>query len=113
MAFQGLKRVLAVVVLGGIAAGVIPSACGQEEVRRKLKSKVVPEYPDLARRHNIVGVVKIQITVAANGTVKNAKVIGGNPLLVDNALDAVKQWRYEPAKEETNGLVEFHFGGNQ
>ena len=113
MGFQGLKRVLAVAVLGGIAAAVIPSACAQEEVRRKLKTKVVPEYPDLARRHNIAGVVKIQITVAANGTVKNAKVIGGHPLLVDSALDAVKQWRYEPANEEATGLVEFHFSGNQ
>jgi protein TonB len=106
---NGLRRVVAIALLGGMAAIVLPSAFGQGEITRKVKTKVAPEYPELARRMNIVGVVKIQVTVAANGSVKNAKVIGGHPLLADTALEAVKQWRYEPATGETTGLVEFHF----
>ena len=62
-----------------------------------MKIKVAPVYPDLARRMNITGVVKIAVTVSTNGSVKNAKVIGGHPVLASAALDAVKKWRFEAA----------------
>lgn len=81
----------------------------QEEITRKVKTKVSPTYPDLARRMSISGVVKVQVVVGANGAVKNAKVVGGHPLLVNAAVDAVKKWRFEPASEETTGVVEFKF----
>jgi TonB family protein len=50
--------------------------------------------------------------VAPNGSVKNTKVVGGHPLLVNAAVDAVKKWRFEPASEETTGVVEFKFDPN-
>jgi TonB family protein len=81
----------------------------QEEITRKVKTRVAPSYPDLARRMSIAGVVKVQIVVGTNGTVKNAKVVGGHPLLINAAVDAVKKWRFEPASEETTGVVEFKF----
>ena len=81
----------------------------QDEISRKVKTKVAPTYPDLARRMSISGAVKVQVVVAPNGTVKNAKVMGGHPLLVNAAMDAVKKWRFEPASEETTGVVEFKF----
>jgi TonB family protein len=86
-----------------------PLARGQEEITRKVKSKVAPLYPDLARRMNIVGVVKVMITVAPNGSVKDAKVVGGHPVLANAAIDAVKKWRFEPGPQEATGIVEFHF----
>jgi TonB family protein len=76
---------------------------------RKLKSKVSPIYPELARRMNIVGVVKVQITVEKNGMIKNTKLVGGHPILAGAAMDAVKKWRYESGSEETTGVVEFRF----
>jgi TonB family protein len=79
---------------------------------RAVKSKVAPIYPELAKRMNVSGTVKIQVVVAPNGVVKSAKVIGGHPLLVDPAMDAAKKWRYEPASEETTNVVEFHFDPN-
>jgi TonB family protein len=57
----------------------------------------------------IAGVVKVQITVAANGTVKNAKLIGGHPVLANAALDAVRQWHFEAGPEESTGVVQFRF----
>ena len=66
-------------------------------------------YPDLARRMNITGVVKIEITVSANGSIKNAKLVGGHPVLANAALDAVKKWRFEAGPEESTGIVEFRF----
>jgi outer membrane biosynthesis protein TonB len=41
--------------------------------------------------------------------VKDTKVIGGNPILVNAAVDAVKRWRFEPASDESTGVVEFKF----
>src|SRR6266478_3396994 len=93
----------------------VPSRA-QEELTRKAKSKVAPAYPELAKRMSISGVVKVQVVVAPNGSVKTTKVVGGHPLLVNAAMDAVKKWRFESASDETTGVVEFRFdpsGTNQ
>lgn len=81
----------------------------QEDLPRKVKTRVAPVYPTLARQMNISGVVKVQVTVAANGTVKSTKLVGGHPVLATAALDAVKKWRFEAGPEETTGIVEFKF----
>lgn len=81
----------------------------QAELTRKVRSKVAPTYPDLARRMNITGVVKVLVTVAPDGTLKESKVVGGNPLLVNAAVDALKKWKFEPAKDDSTGTVEFKF----
>lgn len=84
----------------------------QEDLPRKIKTRVAPAYPTLARQMNISGVVKVQVTVAPNGSVKATKVVGGHPLLANAALDALKKWRFEAASEETTGIVEFKFDPN-
>jgi TonB family protein len=53
--------------------------------------------------------VKVQVVVAPNGSVKEAKVVGGHPLLVNAALDAVRKWRFETAAAESSGIVNFKF----
>ncbi len=85
----------------------------QGEITRRAKSRVAPVYPDLARKMNITGTVKIQVVVAANGTVKDAKVLGGHPVLAGAALDAVRKWRFEPAAVESSGVVELKFEPHQ
>jgi outer membrane biosynthesis protein TonB len=50
--------------------------------------------------------------VAPNGSVKSTKVVGGHPLLVNAAVDAVKKWRFDTASEESTGIVEFKFDPN-
>jgi len=84
--FHGLNRVIAVgLLLGGWAATSAPLAWGQEikgeetkgqETNRKVKTKVSPVYPELAKRMNITGVVKVRLTIAANGAVKDAQTPG-------------------------------------
>ena len=103
--------VLLVAVSGMVMLQAVPSRA-QEELTRKAKSKVAPTYPALAKRMSIAGVVKVQVVVAANGSVKSTKVVGGHPLLVNAAVDAVKKWRFESASEETTGVVEFKFDPN-
>jgi len=58
---------------------------------------------------NITGTVKIEVTVAPNGTVKEARVVGGHPVLASSALDAARKWRFEPSTSESSGVIEFKF----
>jgi len=76
---------------------------------RRAKNKVPAVYPELARKMNLTGTVKVEVVVSANGVVKDAKVIGGHPVLANAALDAVKKWRFEPALSESSGVVDFKF----
>jgi TonB family protein len=81
---------------------------------RKVKSKVNPSYPELAKKMSVSGSVKVELTVAPNGSVKSVKVIGGHPLLVDAATDAVKRWKYEAGPDETTeGPIVFNFSPNE
>ena len=82
-----------------------------DDSSRKVKTKVSPQYPELARKMNISGSVKLELLVAANGQVKTVKTLGGHPLLIDAAQNAVKQWKYEPGQEGTE-LVEIRFNSN-
>jgi TonB family protein len=100
---------LALISTGMYLAPLQSSAQQAGEITRKVKSKVAPTYPDLARRMNISGVVRLAVTVAPNGSVKNIKILGGHPLLASAAEEAVRKWRFEPASEENSGVVELTF----
>jgi len=62
----------------------------------KLIREVRPAYPPLARQARIQGVVKITAIVSRDGSVQSLQVVAGHPLLVAAAMDAVRQWTYEP-----------------
>jgi TonB family protein len=103
---------VSLLLIAGAASYASP-LWGQEEVTRKVKSKVAPTYPELARRMSISGVVKVMVTVDRTGNVKTTKLVGGHPVLAGAAIDAIKKWKYDAASEETTGIVEFHFDPNQ
>jgi TonB family protein len=84
-----------------------------EAGKRKVRTRVNPEYPALAKQMNVTGKVKIEATVAADGHVSSTRVVGGSPLLVNAALNALKQWHFEPGPKETTEIVEFTFNGQE
>ena len=95
-----------------LMAFVLAAASAQqahEEAKRKLKSRINPVLSDVARRMGLSGKVRIELTIAPDGRVKSARALGGHPLLVQACLEAVKEWRYETAPEETTQVVEFEF----
>jgi TonB family protein len=101
---------LACVALFILAAGM--AGAGQtsvEDNKRKIKSKTNPQYSELARSMHLSGKVKIELVIAADGRVKSARALGGHPLLVQSCLDAVKDWRFEEAREETTQIIEIDF----
>jgi periplasmic protein TonB len=83
------------------------NASGQEA--RKAISKPTPRYPEIAKHMNLVGTVKVEIVIGPDGKVKNTNVIGGHPILIGATLDALKEWKYEPAKTETSATLTFDF----
>jgi protein TonB len=93
-------------LLGGSAFAQTAST---EEGKRKVKTKVAPVYPELAKRMNVVGKVKIEVIITPDGRVKSTRAIGGHPLLVQACLDAVKEWKFVAAPEESTQVVEFDF----
>ena len=62
----------------------------------KLIRQPKPVYPDLARRVRIQGVVRLHALISKEGTIEDLKVVSGHPLLFPSALEAVKQWAYQP-----------------
>jgi protein TonB len=68
----------------------------EEMSKRLLIRPISPVYPILARQAHIQGKVVLDADISKNGGVETLKVISGHPLLVQAALDAVKQWRYKP-----------------
>jgi TonB family protein len=102
------------VVTAGLAMSCSTPVMAQQEVKteelsRKAKTKVTPVYPDIARRMSITGTVRLAVVVAPNGTVKSSKAVGGHPVLVNAAVDAMRQWKFEAAPTESSGIVEFKF----
>ena len=102
---------LLIALIGG-AILFSPSLCfaqEQSQVKRKLVSQVVPAYPELARKMQITGTVKVEVAVAPNGKMRAAQVVGGSPVLVKAAVDAIEKWKWGPAPQETKELIELNF----
>src|ERR1700677_3876840 len=86
------------------------SAAADAVAKRKVRTKVVPEYPATAKQMSLSGKVRIEATIAPDGHLASTRVVGGSPLLVNAALEALKKWRFEPAPKDTTEMIEFAFG---
>lgn len=108
-----MKRCIAMALLVCSLASIVfshsSSLAQQDEPERKVLNKVTPTYPDLARKTNIHGAVKLGVVIAPDGRVESTKVIGGNPLLIQAAVEAVRKWKYEAGPQRTNEVVELKF----
>jgi len=98
--------VIAAISLSQLQAQSSPASSPPE---RKVTLRVTPEYPDLAKRMRIQGTVKIEAVVRPNGTVKSTRILGGSPVLVQAASDAVKNWKFQAAQSETTEVVQLTF----
>jgi len=92
-----------------LASTACSQTSGTDEGKRKVKSKSAPAYPELARRMNVSGKVRIEVIITPDGHVRSTRVLGGHPLLVQVCQDAVKEWKFFPSPEETTQIVEFDF----
>jgi len=104
---------LPILILVACTALVAAQSSGTASAERKVTSRVAPAYPELARKMHLQGVVKIEAVVKPNGMVKSTRVLGGNPVLVDAATEAVSKWKFESAPSETTEVVQLSFTPQQ
>ncbi|HKI13001.1 MAG TPA: TonB family protein [Candidatus Acidoferrum sp.] len=105
--------------LAGLAAGhrkepIAPLPVGGDFKQARLLKSVSPIFPPTARAQNVSGEVKIEALIDVNGNVSSVKIISGPTLLHQAALNAVKQWKYDPAQlngkpTAVNVAVTVHF----
>jgi TonB family protein len=107
-----MKLVLSGLMVAGMTF-VASSPVSAQEKERTTKTQVKPVYPELAKRMRLSGKVRIEVTISADGTVKNARVVGGHPVLAEAAKDALRGWRFESAAGETRQIMDFVFNMNE
>ncbi len=76
---------------------------------RRVVTRVEPDYPDALKKLYIGGVVRVEVQVAPNGSVRNIKLLGGNPILGQSTMKAVKLWKYAPAGADETLTVKLEF----
>ena len=99
MRFRWTQLAAAVAAAAVMATAAHAQAVGTDEGKRKTKSKNSPGYPELARRMNVSGKVKIEVIITPDGRVRSTRVIGGHPLLVQACQDGLT-WGDWPGRRE-------------
>jgi TonB family protein len=86
-----------------LTTAFVPVSLAQKAAKpeRKVIVFTKPEYPDILRHAQVGGVVRLRASVLANGTVSKVEILGGNPILAENAAATVKKWKYAPAPTQT------------
>jgi TonB family protein len=109
-----VKRILVVGLLAVAAAcgGGISLRAQIAELpatKRKVRVLAKPQYPELAKKLNLSGLVKIEVTIGPDGKVKRTHIVGGHPVLATEAEKAALQSEFEPGPKETTEVIEFKF----
>lgn len=108
-AFGALFLLLAVVLTSQFSPRLAAQS-SSGDAPRKVKVAVKPEYPELARRSNLVGTVRVEVVIAPDGKVKRTRILGGHPVLCQDAQRAAMMTEFEPAPKETTQVLEYRFG---
>lgn len=110
-----------VIFSASLAAQVKPQRVrvSEEAMERLAVSKVAPIYPPLARQARIQGTVIATVVISRTGEVESVQLFSGHPMLAPAALEAIKQWKFEPyelngepVEVETQAKVNFTLAGN-
>jgi TonB family protein len=94
-----------------ICAVQVCAQSSQIEDKRPVKRLVQPIVPEFATKLNLTGAVKIEVTIAPDGTVKSTRIIGGHPVLASAAENAAQKSTFQPGPKETVEVIEFKFSG--
>lgn len=106
---RGKRWVALLVCVIACASGALLAQSEEGPGERKVLTRVEPKYPVTLERLYIGGVVRLQVDISANGTVEGAQLLGGNPILGQAAIAAVKQWKYAPATHKTQQVERLEF----
>lgn len=108
------KAVWVGALLFGAGIAIAPSLGAEEPAAtRKVLTRVAPVYPALAQTARLSGAVKLLAIVTPEGNVKGVRTLGGSPMFVPAAEQAVKQWKYAASTKETIEPVALAFSSAQ
>ncbi|HWO30404.1 MAG TPA: energy transducer TonB [Candidatus Acidoferrum sp.] len=107
---RAIRGMLAGAVLVAASAGL--SAAQEVSFNRKAVKMVAVPYPSILKSKGIGGTVKLRVLVSANGTVKDVQVLGGNAILADCSVKAVKQWVFAASEKEESIELSVAFDPN-
>lgn len=93
------KSFLGALLLAGLLFG--PATAHAQDSSRKVVKKVSVAYPSILKSKGIGGIVRLKVFVKPDGSVRDAEVLGGNPILAESAQKSVMQWKFSPASSET------------
>jgi protein TonB len=116
--FCGMGNAISEVIPPPIVPPVTQHLRVSQVMEGNIIHRIQPEYPSLARQARIQGQVSLRAIISHDGRIENLQVVNGHPLLVQAAIDAVRQWRYrpymlngEPVEVETQITVNFTLAG--
>ena len=104
-----MKPLLAFAIAISLWFGVYAHAQDVEVNSRHVRHYVQPTIPDFAKHMGLKGVVRLEVEIAPSGKVNSVKPIGGHPVLVQAATQAVRNWEFNPSKDTTTGIVALTF----
>jgi TonB family protein len=99
-----MRALLAASVLIAAATAQELKQASMEEATKHLTKRVEPRYPSTAEMAHIQGDVVVRVTIDENGKVTDAKPVSGHPMLLEAAVRAVRQWRFEPFLEDGKAI---------
>jgi TonB family protein len=100
------------VLLSIVSCCLAPAIHAQQapgEGGRRVVRKAPATYPEVAKRMNLSGTVKVAAVVAPDGTVKSVEAVGGSPVLIQAAQTAIYKWKFAPAGAQSREIIELHF----
>ena len=110
-AIMRMRYVVGLFLLFSYCFGPVRMAQSQQtstDTSRRIVRRTIPVYPDVAKRINLAGTVKVIAVVAGDGDVKSVEPMGGSPLLLKAAEEAVLKWKFAPGGESRE-TVEIRF----
>lgn len=109
MKYFALRKTSATALAFAFAACITLPAFAAD---RKIERRVPPNYPELAKRMRIGGTVRVAVTVAADGSVTEAKTVSGNRILAPAAEEAIKKWKFAPGDAVSTENIDVDFEVN-
>jgi TonB family protein len=109
------SKLLLVLVMAGVYLSAARPVWSQAklDLERKVLTRVEPDYPETLKRLYIGGVVRVQVVVSAGGGVESVQLVGGNPILGQSSLKAIKQWKFAHGSGKSTFVVPLTFDPHQ
>lgn len=107
--FLSRKTSASLLTFAFVACSTLPAMASDRKVQRRVQ----PIYPELARRMHVGGTVRVEATVAADGSVTETKTISGNRMLAPAAEDAIRKWKFVAEAAPSTENIDIDFEVNE